>query len=115
MLILALLAAVLPWLLNRSLRFRLHNSSYRGLRFRFLGATRTAYWVFLALPVLTVLTLFGASPFWHHRLKQYQHGNAAYGRSHFRYGASLYDFYRTYFGAAGLFVVVVFVVGVTAS
>jgi uncharacterized membrane protein YjgN (DUF898 family) len=31
--ILAAIMALMPWLLVRSLRFRLHNTSYRGLRF----------------------------------------------------------------------------------
>ena len=76
--ILAALALVMPWLVSRSLQFRLHNSSYRGIRFRFSGGTASAYWVFLALPMLTVLSLFLLGPFWHHRIKRYEFANAAY-------------------------------------
>ena len=35
-----ILMAVMPWLLHRSLCFRMHNSSYRGLRFLFRGGVR---------------------------------------------------------------------------
>jgi uncharacterized membrane protein YjgN (DUF898 family) len=51
----AALAAVLPWLLTQSFRFRLHNSSFRGLRFRFTGPLLQAYLIF-GVPMLLVLT-----------------------------------------------------------
>ena len=91
-----LLAAVMPWLMMRSLRFRLHNSSYRGLRFRFAGSTRDAYWVFLVLPIMSVLTLLGLAPYWHYRMKRYQHGEAWYGRTPFTFDAPVSAFYRAY-------------------
>ena len=108
------LAVVMPWLLVRSLRFRLHNSSYRGLRFKFHGTTRQGYWVFLALPVFTFLSLFTLGPFWHHRLKRFQFGNAAYGASRLTFGALVGEFYVTYilaaFASFVLFVVTILVV-----
>jgi len=55
--ILIVLAVLLPWLLGRSLRFRLHNSSYRGLRFKFHGTTKQAYWIFLAMPIFIVVMM----------------------------------------------------------
>lgn len=92
----ALLAAIMPWLLNRSLAFKLYNSSYRGLRFHFDGSNREAYWVLLVLPILTVLSAFTLAPLWHHRLKQYQHANAAFGRTPFSIDAPVGAFYRAY-------------------
>lgn len=98
------MAAVMPWLINRSLRFRFYNSSFRGLRFGFSGTTRQAYFVFLALPILSLLSLFLLMPLWHQRMKQYQHGNAAYGKTPFFINAPVGDFYLTYLGALGVFV-----------
>jgi len=91
--ILVVLAVLLPWLLGRSLRFRLHNSSYRGLRFKFHGTTKQAYWIFLAMPLFMVLSLFTLGPFWHHRLKRYQFSNAAFGRTQFGTSAEVGEFY----------------------
>jgi uncharacterized membrane protein YjgN (DUF898 family) len=48
------LIAVLPWLLTQSYRFRLHNSSYRGLRFRFDGPLWQAYLI-LGVPIVVFL------------------------------------------------------------
>jgi uncharacterized membrane protein YjgN (DUF898 family) len=90
------LAAAMPFLINRSLRFRLYNSSYRGLRFHFHGTTGQAYWVFLALPILSAFTLFALGPLWHHQLKEYQHSNASYGRTRFSFNAPISGFYKAY-------------------
>ena len=100
--ILVVLAVLLPWLLGRSLRFRLHNSSYRGLRFKFHGTTKQAYWIFLAMPLLMVLSLFTLGPLWHHRLKRYQFSNAAFGRTRFGTSAEVGDFYVAHILAAML-------------
>jgi uncharacterized membrane protein YjgN (DUF898 family) len=97
-----LLSLVLPWLISRSLRFRLYNSSYRGIRFHFSGSTQSAYWVFLGLPVLSVLTLFTLWPLAFHRMKRYQHANAAYGRTMFTFAAPVGEFYTAYIAATFL-------------
>ena len=44
------LAAIWPWIVVRSIRFRRRNTSYRGVRFRFDGRTRDLY-----LPVALLL------------------------------------------------------------
>lgn len=53
------LALAMPWLLAQSQRFRLYNSSYRGLRFRFLGTVREAYAIY-GIPLLVLLVMGGA-------------------------------------------------------
>jgi uncharacterized membrane protein YjgN (DUF898 family) len=45
----ALLYVLLPWMLRNSLRFRLANTSYRGIRFGFDGTTKETYRLFFAL------------------------------------------------------------------
>jgi uncharacterized membrane protein YjgN (DUF898 family) len=97
--ILAVLALAVPWLLSRSLMFRLHNSSWRGIRFQFSGSTKSAYWVFLGLPFLTLLSLFLAAPLWHQRIKRYQFANSAYGRTAFTFNTDAGEFYITYVAA----------------
>jgi uncharacterized membrane protein YjgN (DUF898 family) len=97
----AMLAALLPWLLARSLRFRLYNSSYRGLRFHFHGSTAEAYRVFLAMPALAIVSLFTLAPFAHHRLKRFQHANAAYGQTRFAFDAPVGAFYKSYLVIGG--------------
>ena len=94
-----LLALVMPWLLMRSLRFKLYNSSYRGLRFGFAGSTRGAYGAFFAYPILAAFTLYLLAPLAHQRIKQYQFANSRFGNTAFNFGAAVKGFYLLYLSA----------------
>jgi len=91
-----LIALIMPYLLVTSFRFRLYNSSYRGLRFSFAGSVKAAYMTFLALPIFTVFTLYLLAPFTHQRIKAYQHGNSRFGQSSFSFNAGAGSFYKVY-------------------
>lgn len=94
-----LLGLTMPWLLMRSLQFKLYNSSYRGLRFRFAGEKRGAYNAFLKYPAVAGLTLYLAAPLAHQRIKQYQVDNSRFGRTAFNLGATVKGFYLLYVSA----------------
>lgn len=111
-LIYVLQAPVMPWLIVRSLRFKLYNSSYRGLRFGFAGGDGAAYTVFLLLPILTILTLYLLAPFTHYKIKQYQHNNSRFGDTFFRFDATSGNFYVIYLQAFGLLLAGVLLAGV---
>lgn len=113
-LILVTLGLLIPWLLARSLKFRLHNSSYRGIRFGFSGSTRSAYWVFLGLPLATLASLFTLGPLWHHRIKRYQFAHASYGRTPFAFQTGTGDFYLAYVLAAAIMFVFIVVMVIAA-
>lgn len=101
------LAALWPVLIRASLQFRLANTSWRGLRFTFMGSLKEAYLVF-AMPMLGLLGLvivggaltallgkavgpaaagaagvamvlgaYALMPYVYYRFKAYQHGNLA--------------------------------------
>lgn len=92
----SLLALVMPWLLMRSLRFKLYNTSYRGLRFGFAGDDRGAYRAFLMYPLLAAMTLYLLAPLAHQRIKQYQFDNSRFGSTSFRFDAPVKYFYILY-------------------
>ncbi len=94
--VLLVLALIAPWLLRNSFRFRLHNSSYRGMRFRFTGSNAQAYTTFLLYGPLAIFTLYLAAPLFHQRLKRYQHGNASFGKTPFAFNATVGQFYGAY-------------------
>lgn len=119
---LVVLFALAPWLVRSSLRFRLYNSSYRGLRFGFTGSLGTIYAVFYGVPlamavgaaliavlmalskplgvllaILFGLALpFGLYPWWHWQFKRYQHGSARFGATAFSFEASFGEFAGVY-------------------
>ncbi|MBI5889124.1 MAG: DUF898 domain-containing protein [Nitrosomonadales bacterium] len=93
------LVVVMPWLLMRSLRFKLYNSSYRGLRFGFVGKAGGAYGAFLGYPVLAVLTFYLLAPLAHQRIKRYQLDNSRFGNTAFKFNGSVKGFYLIYLSA----------------
>jgi len=110
-----LISLAMPWLIVRSLRFKLHNSSYRGLRFAFTGSDRDAYRVFLLFPILTVLTLYLLTPFTHQRIKQYQHNNSKFGDTLFNFDASVGSFYGIYLKAVSVMILLGILAAILAS
>jgi uncharacterized membrane protein YjgN (DUF898 family) len=57
---------ILPWVLRNSMRFRLANTSYRGIRFYFDATTRQVYKLFLVLtgPIILGLVLGTLAVLW---------------------------------------------------
>ncbi|MBV7537329.1 DUF898 domain-containing protein [Duganella sp. sic0402] len=105
LLMVLLLAVVMPWLVLNSLKFRLYNTSYRGIRFGFDGTPKQAYFHFLLLPLLYLISLTLALPFVHQRIKQFQHTESRYGAQHFNFSASVGSFYQCYLVLLGMIVV----------
>lgn len=103
------LFGIMPWMIKRSLQFKLYNSSYRGLRFRFDGSTAGAYRVFLWLTFAAAVLGF-LWPYTHHQIKSYQHNNSRYGQADFSFSGTAGQFYKIYViaGLMGLAVLFVF-------
>ncbi len=110
--LLALMAAAFPWLLVRSLRFRMANSSYRGLRFAFTGKDAEGYMVFLVWPILSVFSLYLLAPLAHQRFKRFQHKNTRFGTAQFDFSGTPGNFYGVYLRTFGLAVLALAVAGI---
>jgi uncharacterized membrane protein YjgN (DUF898 family) len=124
------LVAMVPWLLARSFRFKMINSGYRGLRFRFAGTAGAAYRMLSLFPVLAalavfyvwnvvlmaptgigkpavilgvllLLTILATVPLAHFLLKRYQHDNAYFGHTPVFFDAKALDFVKVYAQAIG--------------
>jgi uncharacterized membrane protein YjgN (DUF898 family) len=98
-LLVLLLVAAFPWLMWKSLQFKLYNSSYRGIRFGFGGNTAGAYIAYLLWPVIASLTAFLLAPMAHQRIKRFQHNESRYGASRFSFDARVGQFYLLYLKA----------------
>ncbi|WP_332852947.1 YjgN family protein [Duganella sp. S19_KUP01_CR8] len=92
------MGAASPWVIWKSLQFRLHNTSYRGIRFSFAGDVHDAYTNYLVRPLLNGVTLGLATPFIHQRAKAWQHNESRYGKARFSFDGSVADFYKLYGG-----------------
>jgi uncharacterized membrane protein YjgN (DUF898 family) len=109
---LLVLAAVMPFLVWNSLKFRLFYTSYRGIRFGFDGSLKSAYFHFLLLPLLYVISFMAALPFVHQRIKRFQHTESRYGAQHFGFDATVGAFYKRYGILVALLLGGMFVTGV---
>ena len=89
-----LLAALMPLLTWKSLQFKLHNTSFRGIRFGFDGSVGKAYKYFLLVPLLFLTLIF--APLAHQRIKRFQHASTRFGAAHFRCDPPVRSFYVIY-------------------
>lgn len=71
--------ALSPWLIQKALRFRAHNTVHRNVRFSFRGSLSESYTVFMWLSVLVVFTLGLIIPYIHFRQKKFYFGNLGWG------------------------------------
>ncbi len=133
--IVAALLLLLPFFLRSALRFRLHNSQYRGLHFDFSGSVGGAYAAYLP-PLLMFLLpgalvaidptgksaafaflLYLAWPLMHGSMKRYQHRHLQFGAAAASYDVPARRFIKPYLVAllvalGGLLVVaIVFGIG----
>jgi uncharacterized membrane protein YjgN (DUF898 family) len=128
-----IVAALWPALFKSSLQFRLANTSWRGLRFRFHGDLRGAYRAMLPLFVpgtfflalvaflpeqgnpptwylvatgVGALSMLAVSPWLLWNLKQYQHNHYGLGPLQTTFRATAGSFYALSFKLVGLFLVI---------
>lgn len=73
-----------PWLIVRALRFRAHNTTYRGLRFAFHGTYRQAFTTFIGFGLLTLVSLGLAFPLFLQRQKTFLFDHLYYGLAPFK-------------------------------
>jgi uncharacterized membrane protein YjgN (DUF898 family) len=135
-----ILIAITPWLLARAFRFKMANSTYRGVRFHFRGTVAQAYKMLIIFPILFAVTgfliwslvtsfssrpgigliltafilpllvIFSTVPLAHYLLKRYQHDNAYFGQMPFFFDAPKRDFFKTYGKAIGYMILGFFAV-----
>lgn len=103
--ILIVFLAAFPWLLTRSFAFRMHNSSWRSIRFRFHGKTkelaRTLYGYGLLIPVSLGLCY----PLFYHRIRAFLYNHAAFGRTPAKLLAGAGPVYGVFLRTVGMSIV----------
>ena len=84
---------VLPWLLNRSLRFNAAVTSWSNVHFSFEGSYWAAFRVYVLYPFLSSLSLFLAYPYTHRAVKRYVIGSHWFGGKQFNFDSGIGPFY----------------------
>lgn len=117
--LLVMFLIMLPWLVTRSLAFRMHNSSWRSIRFRFRGSVGEAARCFYAYGLLTMITLGVAYPLQFWKIQKFTFDNTSFGKTGFSFKSTLTDVYKI-FALTFLFVLILvigfmIVMGITAT
>lgn len=105
---------VTPWLVVSSLRFNARNTSYRNVRFNFIGGMAGAARVYILWPVLSLLTLTTTWPLAHRARDYYFVNNHTFGGRSFFTTFSGWSIYRIYLIALGLLIAAVAIIGAIA-
>ncbi len=95
---------ITPWLLVSSLRFNARNTSYRSVRFNFVGTLGGAARVYILWPFLSLLfTLFITWPLVHRARDYYFVNNHTFGGKRFHTRFSGWRIFEIYLLAIGLY------------
>jgi uncharacterized membrane protein YjgN (DUF898 family) len=94
--ILVLFAVALPFIVVNSRRFQARNSSWRNIRFDFVGTYREAAFIYLGLAILSVLTLGLIFPYMMYRRQKFLIGRGKFGVSDIDFGGTTGQFYLSY-------------------
>ncbi|MBL9130488.1 MAG: DUF898 domain-containing protein, partial [Verrucomicrobiaceae bacterium] len=108
------IGVLMPWLVQKALRFRAHNTVHRNVRFHFRGTTGESYAVFLGFPMLVGFTLGLLVPYVQFRQRKYYFGNMAWGSAAADMRGTVGFFYKTFFKVVGV-VLLIAVIAVAAS
>lgn len=97
-----LILLLLPWLVQRTLRFRARYSAWRGLRFRFVETVPEAYVNFMFRPIVGLITFYLLSPW----VRMHQHAYVVtghrFGGRRFGFRGDLGSYYVPFLIAMGL-------------
>ncbi|MFV0662138.1 YjgN family protein [Denitromonas sp.] len=105
--VMLLFAVLLPWMISRALRFRAHNTSWRGLRFGFDGLTWEAAKAWVLWPVAGVLSLGLLFPVALAKQRRYLFNHLRFGQAEFEIDLPVGPVYRV-FGRVALLALVLF-------
>ncbi|HSW64180.1 MAG TPA: DUF898 family protein [Dissulfurispiraceae bacterium] len=112
---LMLFIIVFPFLLTRSFAFRLHNSSWRNIRFRFHGrakdAARTLYGYGLLIPISFGLCY----PLFYQRIRAFLYNHASFGKTCARFETGAGPVYGVFLKTAGFGIAAGLVAGVVGG
>ncbi len=102
-----LFLVLLPWMISRAMRFRAHNTSWRGLRFGFTGLAGGAAKAWILWPIAAALTLGILTPYALAAQRRYLTNHLKFGTAEFEVELPIKPIYKMMLGAGLVFIAVV--------
>lgn len=106
LLISLLFLVLLPWMISKAMRFRAHNTSWRGLRFRFTGGVGDAAKAWVLWPIAAAFTLGILTPYALKAQRMYLVNYLHFGTEDFEVELPIGPIYKMLLGA-GLVLILV--------
>jgi uncharacterized membrane protein YjgN (DUF898 family) len=91
-----------PYIYNQSLAFKMRNTSYRNIQFRFNGDYGEAFGVLVIWPFLGLISLGLLYPLVLLKIQQYRTNQTAYGTTQFVFSAQSKDYYKIFGNGVGI-------------
>lgn len=113
--LLLVLFIALPIIIIRSMRFNLRMSSYRQIRFNFIGQYFSVLGYYFVLPVLSMFTLYLGLPYAIYKQTKYTLDQTKYGSSHFEFQGKASEFFMAYLIGFLLMLGAMILIGLTMS
>ncbi len=87
---------LIPFIIIRALRFNARVSSYRNVRFDFVGKIGEAFVTYFLLPIGNIFTLYLCSPFVTRASHKFTTNNARYGDRPMKFGVDIGNYYTPF-------------------
>lgn len=111
LLVILVIMLLAPWLIQKAMRFRAHNTMHRNVRFNFRGTVSDAYTCFLWLAFLVPFTLGLIMPYIQFRQRHYFMNHLGWGRTLATMQGTAGFFYKTFFKS----IAPIFLIAILAS
>jgi uncharacterized membrane protein YjgN (DUF898 family) len=85
-----------PYIYNQSRAFKMRNTSYKNIQFRFHGDYGEAFGILVIWPFFTLISLGLLYPMAVFRMNDYMVGCSAYGTTQFKFNAVAKDYYKIF-------------------
>lgn len=104
-----MLLCFLPFIIIRALRFNARVSSYRNVRFNFLGEVGEAFITYILLPIASVFTLYMITPIVSRAANRFAINNHTYGDRSFDFDSNLGPYYKPFLGVLAVCIILMIV------
>ena len=101
--ILGLVLAIVPWLINRAVKFKLKYIKHRNINFRYDENAPSFYKFFLLHTILIIITVGLAYPYSLNKFKDLLLNNSKFGSSEFEYEGETGGMYKQFLKTIGMY------------
>lgn len=110
--ILILFIIVFPFLLTRSFAFRLHNTSWRNIRFRFHGKAKDTALTLYGYGLLIPISFGLCYPLFYQRIRAFLYNHASFGKTYARFDTGAWPVYSVFLQTVGVGIAAGLIAGV---